>query len=202
MESGVTRHLGVERCSQQVALLDRHHAPVRKRCEGDDALPHLLDHRRTDKDRMHRGLADGWDVQIGLKGVQLRPERISSHRDVEAAETLLADNGIEHTVGEHDQPGAGAIGRKAAADRALQRLRETEDAGELIHDARFAARDNETAHLGELFRTANRASIRSQRLENRDVLAEITLKRKDTDYRGRATSHVLQGGAVRANRTR
>jgi hypothetical protein len=202
VESGVTRHLGMERCSQQVALLDRYHAPVRKRCKGDDALPHLLDHRRTDKDRMHRGLADGWDVEIGLKGVQLRPERISSHGDVETTDALLVGDGVENPVGKQDQPGAGAIGRKAAADRTLQRLRETEDAGQLIHDARFTARDNETAHLGELFRTANRASIRSQRLENRDVLAEITLERKDTDYRGRATSHVLQGGAVRANRTR
>ena len=100
-------------------------------------------------------------VEVGLERLVLRAEGVAAHDDVEAAEALLAGDRVEHGVGEHDEPGAGAVHRQPAGDRGLQRLGEAERARELVHDARLAAGDDEAVDLGELLGPTHRATRRA-----------------------------------------
>ena len=89
MEAVVVRHLRVEGGAEQVSLLDGDDPAVRDRGEHRHALPDRFDRGRPDEHRVHRGLTELGDVEVGLEGVELVAEGVAPHGDVEAAEGLL-----------------------------------------------------------------------------------------------------------------
>src|SRR5690606_21744103 len=201
VEAVLARHLGVERRAHQVALLDGHDPAVVERGQHRRIRPDRLDDRRADEHRVHRGLPQLRDVEIGLERVVLVAEGVASHRDVEPAEALLPFDGIEHRVGEQDQPGARAVHRHTARDAAEQGLGDAEGAAQLVDHTRLTARDHEPRNGLELLGTTNRHRIRAQLTQHREVLAHVALQREDADPR-RVTSHARRDGAAPPGRTR
>ena len=93
VDPGVATHLRVERRRHQRALPDRDD-PTRGRSVLDprehlDVVADPLDPRRPDEDRVHR-LGEPGEVEVALERVDLPPERVAAHGDVEAAQRLLA----------------------------------------------------------------------------------------------------------------
>ena len=115
----VPGHLRVERGREQVALPDRDD-PTGGRTALDPAststpAPTSSTHgarmntARTGVRRLRRSR----HVQVLLEGVDLPAEGVAPHRDVETAEGLLVGPGVGDAVGQHDHPGARAVGRHA-----------------------------------------------------------------------------------------
>ena len=126
-------------------------------------------------------LAERGDVEVGLERLVLRTEGVAAHDHVEPAEALLTGDRVEHGVGEHDQPRAGAVHGQPVGDRGLQRLREPERARELVHDARLAARDDEPVDRGELLGPAHERDLRAELREHVRVLSEVALQGQHAD---------------------
>ncbi|MCU1598018.1 MAG: hypothetical protein JWQ47_1757, partial [Glaciihabitans sp.] len=54
-------------------------------------------------------------------------------------------------------------------------------ATELVHDRGFAARDDQAGHPREFCRSAHTDGVSAERVQDRNVLAEIPLESEDTD---------------------
>src|SRR5215207_354328 len=183
VESQVAVDLGVEARADQVALLHRDDTAVGDRGERACRRTDRLHHRSADEDRVNGLASELGDLDVGLERLVLRPERVPPHDDVEPAERPLARNRVEERVGEHDQPGAGAVHRQAVLDARLQRLREAERPGELVHHGRLAAGDHEAVDLLEVLGTAHERHARAQDPEDPGVLTEVALQREDAHPR-------------------
>ena len=109
---------------------------------------------------------------------------------------------VEHRVGEHDQPGARAVDGHPGGDARLQRVGQTEQAAELVHDARLAARDHKPGDLIKFALATDRHGIRPQLAEHEQMLAEVALQGEDADPRPGLTSHARRDGAARGCRRR
>ncbi len=101
----VSPDLGMERRRQQRTLPDRDD-PTRglarlHAAEHLDGRADLLDPRGADEDRVHRPAYAGHG-EVALERVDLAPEGVAPHRDVEPAEGLLVGDAVEHPVGEQD----------------------------------------------------------------------------------------------------
>ncbi len=126
-------------------------------------------------------LAERGDVEVGLERLVLRAEGVAAHDHVESAEALLAGDRVEHGVGEHDEPGAGAVHWQPVGDRGLQRLGQAERARELVHDARLAAGDDEAVDHVELVGPAHERHVRAEARQHVRMLAEVALEGEHAD---------------------
>lgn len=201
MKPGIAGDFRMKRRSEQVPLLHCDHPAIGQRGQRSHANTDLFDHRRPDEDGVHRRITDLRNFEVSFEGVKLGSKRVSTHRNIEPAETLLARNRIEYAIGEHDQPRTGAVDGQPAANRLLERLSEPERAGEFVEHARLTAGDHQPGELGQFAWAAHRPSFDPEGIDYRDVLAEVPLQRENADNE-LVTSHVRTGDAVQAGQTR
>ena len=132
---------------------------------------------------MQRRVADHRHLEVHLERVGLGAERVASDVDVDAAETLLPGDAVQDVRRQHDEAGAGSVNRKPIGDGLPERVLETEQPGQLVHDARLATGDHQAGDLGEFLGTANRARVGTESAQHGKVLTEVALEREDADDR-------------------
>jgi hypothetical protein len=203
VETMLARDLRVEGRAEEIALFNGDAAAVGEGGQGSGARPDGFDDRGPDEHRMYRVGAEHGDVELGFERRRLRAEGVPANSDIEATDAFLAPDGVENDVGEHDQPGAGAIDGQPGRNPGAQRFGQAESAGHLVHHAGLAARNHETVDTVQLIRTANEFDIGAEGPKDLGMLPKITLEGENSNAHGRATTNrVRRGGAVRPGRTR
>src|SRR4051794_1026081 len=146
----------------------------------------LGDPRRADEHRAHRAAVDAGEVEVGLEGAHLPPERVARGDDVHHAEVLAV---------EHDQPGARPEDRDV--ERA-QRLGEALALDAERHRRRLAAGEDQPVEALEVAGRAHLARLGAEVAQHRSVGVEVALEREDSDYQPRPASS-CSGSSLRAS---
>src|SRR5262245_24427836 len=161
--------------------------------ENLDAVADLLDPRGPDQHGVE-GRVESCEVEVGLERVDLPPEGIAPHGDVEPAERLLPGDPALDPVGEHDHPGTGAEGGHSLADPLAQRLEQLERDRELVHRGALTAGQDEPVDAIELLAPAYGQRGRARGGQHPQVLPYVALEREYTDRgRGQATTPFRMG---------
>ncbi len=140
-----------------------------------------FDPRCADEHRRERRVPQDWHGHVTLEGLDLAPEGIAAHGQVEAPELPLSGSGVEEFIGQHDHPGTGAESRHAGGDPLRYRIQHAQVDGQAGHRGRLAAGDDERPHGRQLSRRAHGHSSDIQRLQSAHVLAECPLQCQDPD---------------------
>src|SRR5947199_10852089 len=93
-----------------MALAAKHGMVVDER-QDFDSVADTLDVRRPDEHRGHP--TDAVDVEVGLEGVDLTPEGVTAHGEVDHTEAVLVAPAVEYLRCQQDHPRTGAEGRHA-----------------------------------------------------------------------------------------
>jgi len=168
-----------------VALPDRHWVrfPAESHlAENFDAFAKLFDPRGANKYCVNWRAADLIERDLRFERVDLTSEGVSPHGDIEATDRLLSLGRINDSIRQQDHPGARAICRHSFRDSFAQRLKKLEGGHQAPHRSRLAAGQNQRINGGKLTRTPNGYRFAPEFFDCGDVLAYITLERKNSDY--------------------
>ena len=125
-----------------------------------------------------RGTGPGRDR---LDRVDLTPEGVAPHRNVEDAEAALTGcRGIDQAR-EENQPGTGAKGGQAAADGFGQRLAQTGDVEQPVEHRGLTPRNDQRVNGIELGAAPHGQRFGSGGAQRGEMLAGVALQREHTD---------------------
>jgi hypothetical protein len=100
---------------------------------------------------MHRG-AQPRHRQVGFEGVDLAPEGVAAHVDVDGPEAALVGPAVEDLPAQQDHARAGAEGRHAAGQPLGHRLEQPGGRQQHRHGGRLAARQDQARYVREVSR--------------------------------------------------
>lgn len=161
--------------------------------EDFDAGAHPLNPGPADKHGMHRRHAvfrcaelKALEVQVRFKGLPLPAEGVAAHRYIEAAEGLLRRAGevrsrVRYVGGQENHPCAGAVHRQPARDAVPQRPGQFKGAGQFVDGGGFPAGNDQAVQAVQLGWPAHGNGVGAAVRGGAEVLAEVALKRQDTD---------------------
>ena len=189
MQTSVPGKLGVERRHQHRPLPAQHRplGAIGSRHSGQDlhSGSYPFDHGRPDEHGVER-VAQAFHVQIGLEGVDLAPEGVAAHIDVDDPEGVLVGPAVEDVSGEQDHPGTGPEGRHPVLQAVPERIEQAGRANEERHGGGLPARQNQHVHRLQLGRCADLARLHAQPFEGGGVLAYGALEGQDANSPRRA----------------
>jgi hypothetical protein len=131
-----------------------------------DVRPVLGDPRRADEHRPQRTARQTGQLERGLKAVQLTPERVAPRADVHQAEMVAV---------EHDQPGARAHHRDAAARERAQRIGQPLALDPQRHRRGLPSGDHQALEVGQVGGCAHLAHLRAQPVQHARVRLKAAL---------------------------
>ena len=198
MDAVVVSDFRVEGRRHQVPLLNsddptggRSGTNARKNLDG---LACLFHPGCANEDGMQRGIVGltPHEVQLRLEAVDLSPEGVATHRDVDATERLLTAPRIDDPVCQHDHACAGAERGKPLVEPRTERFEDPEGDRKLGHRGRLTAGQHDPVDALEFFGTANETRSCPTTLQGGCVLADITLEGKNTNHGSRHKGRVYK----------
>jgi hypothetical protein len=132
----------------------------------------------------------------------LRTKSISANGNIKTAKSLLASNSTLNIVGQENQPRAGSQYGKTPGNSRSERLPETKNAHQFVHDAGFASGEHKTVKTFEVLRKPHLDNPRPEGRKHGIVLGDVALEGEDTDGERGTTSHAQQGGVGQECRRR
>ena len=180
MQTSFAGELGVKRHRNDVALPDGHRMAV-------DGGEHLDvgacpgDPWGADEDCVDGGPGDALQLEVGLEGTQLAPERVALRDDVEHPEMVAV---------EHDHPGTRAEHRSPRLDEVEQRPGQPLAFDAERHHGRLAAGDDHRVEPLKVGGDTDLARVGAERAKDLRVRLEVALEREDAH----ALSHLHRSG--------
>src|SRR5439155_1599846 len=172
MEPQVTGELRVKRCHHDRARPAQHRVAVDLR-QHLDVVADPLDVRRTDEDRGVGATGHPRDVEVDLERVDLAPEGVAAHGQLDGAEAALVGPPVEHLAREQDHPRACPQRGHPGVEALGHRPEETGEVEQLGDGGRLAAGQDERVDGREVLRHAHLDRVRAELSERLDVLSDV-----------------------------
>lgn len=194
MEPAVGAQLGMERGDDDGALPAQHRMAVDRRQQLDGGTG-PLDEWCTDEHRREGsiGIVDPRHHQIGLEAVDLTPEGVPPHVDVDRTETPLVGPPVEDRRPEQDHPRARPEGRHAGRDTVGDRVEQAGGLEEHRHRRALASGKDEGVDGCQLLGGADLSRLGAERGQATGVGRERALQGEDADL------HAVHLGASHAS---
>jgi hypothetical protein len=178
VQARVVRQFGVERRTDSVPLPDCHDVPA-VATEFLDSFTQPC-HNWCPNEHARDWLGQTLKSHRIFEAVNLRPESVAAHRDVEQPERELFST--FDVAREHDHSHASPPNRHPASNSLLDRQAKTKSLHQDSDGRALPAGDHESIDCGERFWSPNFHGLRTHASERLDVLCKIPLNTHDADF--------------------